>query len=139
VSDEYARKVLREMENNAELYAKKATELSDMLERAEAFLREMPGKVDIIVVGDGGPDWDKLEFTRNQSDGWRLWYGPDDEKGAWVTEASVEIKASAAKLLPLLVQRLMDTQTSKLSEVECGLEALSQVPFLKPPVDGGKK
>ncbi len=130
-----SQKLLRELEEKARLYAQKSTKMSNQLEEAEQFLQAMPGKMLIAVVGNR--HWDKLEFCR-KSDEWRLFYGTEAE-GAWVTEASVDIKAKAARLLPELVIKLLKTQTENLTAVEKGLEALSAIPFLKGSGQGGEK
>ena len=127
------KKVLREMEQKAKLYAAKSTQLSNQLEEAEQFLQQMPGKMQLTVMGNRPED--VLEFCR-VSDEWRLYYGVGED-GAWVTESTVQIKAAAARLLPFLVKKLMATQTDNLAKVETGLEALSGLPFLSDKNEGG--
>ncbi len=119
--DEFVR-TLRNKSNN---YALKTTKLSQSLEAAEAFLQEIPGKIE-VSVGEG---WEKLDFVRHSALGWKLWYGSDEE-GCWVTNAPVEIKAKAATLLPESLDTLVDSITGKLEAVEAGLEALKRIPFL---------
>ena len=121
------------MERKAKLYAAKSTQLSNQLEQAEQFLEQMPGKMQISVTGSS--KWDVLEFCR-KGEGWGLYYGVEED-GSWVTEAPVQVKAAAAKLLPELVERLITTQADKLSEVEIGLDALSGLPFLIAEDQGG--
>ncbi len=136
VTTDHSGKMLRELERKANEYASKATQLSTMLEQAEQFLQEMPGKIKIEVSEDNSPY--TLEFFRHQTDGWRLWYGVDQE-GSFVTDASVTEKAAAAKLLPELVNQLVSLQTQRLSQVEDALEALNTIPFLRSSgEDGGK-
>jgi len=120
--DEFVRS-LRDKSSN---YAVKATLLSQSLQAAESFLQQIPGKIE-VSVGEG---WHKLEFIKHSSFGWKLWYG-DDEDGGFVTSAPVEIKAEAAKLLPELLELLVESINGKLEAVDAGLDALKKIPFLE--------
>jgi hypothetical protein len=120
--DEFVRS-LREKSSN---YAVKATLLSQSLEAAESFLQQIPGKLE-VSVGEG---CHTLRFIKHSSLGWKLWYG-DDSEGVFVTSASVEIKAQAAKLLPELLELLVESINGKLEAVDAGLEALKKIPFLE--------
>lgn len=122
--NQQSEKMLRELNRKAKEFAEKSTRLSNQLEEAEAFLQEMPGKLE-VSVGEG---WGQLSFSRCQS-GWRLWYGSEQD-GELVTEASVETKAHAASLLPELVNRLFAVVSERLEQVDAGLTALKDVPFL---------
>jgi hypothetical protein len=117
---------VRTLRDRSSKYATRATLLSQSLEAAESFLQQIPGKIE-VSVGEG---WNKLEFMKRSSLGWKLWYG-DDQEGCFVTNASVEIKAEAAKLLPKLLEVLVESITGKLEAVDAGLESLKKIPFLE--------
>lgn len=118
--------MLRELNRKAKEYGEKATLLSNLLEEAEAFLNELPSKMH-VSVGEGD---NQLTFVRWESSDWRLWYG-DDQEGSLVTDAPVELKAKAARMLPQLVDVLFASVSERLSVVNEGLDALKQVPFLR--------
>jgi len=120
-------KMLRVLKHNATEYAEKATRLSNLLDEAETFFQEMPGKMEVAV--DQGNR--RLKLERWNSD-WRLLYS-EDQRVDLVTEATVDVKAMAAQLLPELVDRLASTVSQRLIDVDAGLEALRRVPFLNDP------
>ena len=128
-------KLLRDLKRKTKLYAEKTTQLSNMLEEVVDFLRQIPGKTEVVV---GDHQYDKLEFIRN-GDTWDLWYGPDSDEGGWVTKSSVSIKAAAAKMLPRLFEKLLGEQSAHLLEVEKGLEALNSLPLFSDDAQGGGK
>lgn len=125
--NQYSEGILRELRQKSEQFSAKSSRLSDSLSRAEEFLRDIPGKIQ-ISVGDGE---DTLGFFRaDRAGGWRLWYG-GEEYGQLVAQAPIEVKAKAAVLLPQLIREMLAAITTNLQDVEAGLEALDNSPFLK--------
>lgn len=125
--NQHSEDILRELRQKSVQFSEKSSRLSDSLSNAEEFLREIPGKIQ-ISVGDGE---DILTFLRtDRAGGWRLWYG-GAEFGQWVLQSPIEIKAKAAVLLPQLLRELLAAITTNLQDVEAGLEALNNSPFLK--------
>lgn len=123
-------KVLEELEEQSRLYSQKATLLSNLLEQAEQFLREMPGKV-AIQTGLPHRDFD-LAFIKMGGD-WRLVfveYEGETPKLVPVVQATILQKAEAAKLLPELYGLLVDKLTEGQAEIDRGLESLKDLPFL---------
>ena len=133
--NEHSEKLLRDLKRKTKLYAEKTTQLSNMLEEVVEFLRQIPGKTEVIVRHS---DYDKLEFIR-RGDEWDLWFGPEEVHigGGWVTSSSVTIKAAAAKMLPELFEKLLGEQSSHLLEVEKGLNALQSLPLFGEEPQGG--
>ena len=125
------------LQAQAETYAAKATQLSELLEEAAAFLQAQPGKIETRVCEhqSGGV----LSFSKYLGD-WKLTiaFEYDDREDDFyvVTEAPVAIKAQAAQLLPQLVEELFESQQSQLNEVEDGLQCLAAIPFLNVELDG---
>jgi hypothetical protein len=107
-------------------YGRKATELSELLEKALAFLREAPGKIEVSVEAQRG---ETLRFCRADVE-WHLVYAEHDGRGAPVTNAPVGIKVKAAQALPKLIEQLYAEQAARLEQVEAGLRALRTIPFL---------
>lgn len=135
------RDLLSDVNRKAEQYASKASQLSDLLEEAETFLQEMPGKIQTEAQGECGA----LAFRKGPA-AWRLYWREgcdyfDESSGEdWVlvTDASVVVKSLAAQVLPMLVERIFTTQEERLEEVEKALQCLATVPFLsvKPGKEG---
>ena len=124
-----AAEILLEMRQKSDRYAEKSTRLSELLERAECFLNELPGKVEITIADTKG----FLHFKRCQG-AWQLQYEADNtsfNNTFNVTEAPVHIKAAAAKLLPELIDTLLQVISERVSEVDAGLEALDTIEFLR--------
>lgn len=125
--NEHASKLLRDFKASADVYAKKCTALSNALEEIELFLQELPAKFELVVTSD---DFYELSFQRIKGV-WRLYIAWGDEVGVSVTEASVETKAKAAKLLPRLVNQLVEEQQERLQAVDEGLKSLQEIPFVQ--------
>lgn len=121
------RRVLREMKHESVLYARKTTELSDLLDEVEFFLQELPGKAGVEVLDTGQAGARRLAFNRYQNK-WRLLY-VDTTTGQWVpvTQASVPIKAKALAILPRLLDEIRRVQSDVVENVERGLQGLSQI------------
>jgi len=113
------------MQQKSEGYAEKTTRLSNRLEAAEQFLKQLPGKLEVSVWGGSNC----LSFTRCE-DGWCLWYSAEPD-GQRVTEAPVSVKAIAAQLLPELVDTLFARISDQTAQVDAGLEALDTIEFLR--------
>jgi hypothetical protein len=125
-------KLLQELQSQSILYSQKATLLSKLLEQAEQFLRQMPGKI-AIRTESSNSSYD-LGFAK-EGGIWRLelWRFEDDgmnSKIIPVTQANILQKATAATLLPELYERLKSTFTQGQAEIDRGLESLKDLPFL---------
>jgi len=122
--------VLKELQEQSRLYARKATLLSNLLEQAEHFLSEMPGKVAINTQSDY--ENYELSFLKTARS-WRLMleFREDGElKSVPVTQASILQKAEAAKRLPELYRLLQVRLTDGQAEIDRGLQSLQELPFL---------
>lgn len=132
-------KLLAELNLRAAKYAEKATQVSNLLQRAEYVFQEMPGKLQVLV-GDADDDGE-LSFQREEGK-WRLTFVTREEGGLShyvVTESPVEIKARAAKLLPELFNTLLDLQKERQDLLDNALEALKEIPFLDVPTSGNNE
>ena len=117
--------VARALRDNAERFAHKATQLSNRLAYAVDFLNSLEGKIDVRVT-DG---YAALSFERQPGGEWFLLYSTPDACYE-LTQASILLKAKAAKLLPKLFDKLMQESELRLAAVEEALEALNEIPFL---------
>lgn len=107
-------------------YGARATALSNYLEQVEMFLQHLEGKVETFVTSDDGS---LLAFERARG-GWRLAYGESDYSRTPVNEGSVELKAAAALLLPLLWSQIESRQANGIKLLDAALEAVESLPFV---------
>ena len=115
---------------NSEALALRSTKLSEMLEAAERFLRNLPAKVS-VSVGLGEPK--TLSFEKQRGE-WRLVFQKllgDEITEETVTDSSIDVKAEAAALLPELLERVDDLTRSRLTKVDEALQSLNESPFFK--------
>jgi hypothetical protein len=123
--------VLEQLKEQSRLYSQKATLLSNMLEQAEQFLRQMPGKVPVQTQTDHSEC--ELAFAKTGGD-WRLvlieFVNGSEAKGNTVTQGTILQKAEAARLLPELYQLLISKLTDGQEAIESGLRSLKELPFL---------
>jgi hypothetical protein len=134
MSRKHAEQMLKTLEDQSAEYAQKASRLSDLLELAECFLQEMPGKV-AAEFGDRTHLSGKIMFIRCQ-DEWRLVFESQElQEDEFVCESTVQVKARAAILLPELMRLIFDTRSSRLQMVEQALEGLEKLPFLAVGID----
>lgn len=123
--NQHSEEMLRVLNEHASEFAAKATLLSNMLEEVEAFLQRLEGKTPVEIIDDD----EVLTFSRDSGE-WRLLF-LDSGGHAVVTESSVSVKARAARLLPKLLDQLIERQQSRLVEVDEALAALKQLPLFK--------
>lgn len=123
-------KVLDELNKQSQVYSEKATLLSNLLEQAEQFFREMPGKVAIQTYREHCDQ--ELGFVKMGGE-WRLVLIEFEEgkpKLVPVTQSTILQKALAATLLPDLYQQLIEKLCEGQSEIDRGLQQLKELPFL---------
>jgi hypothetical protein len=121
--------ILDAVKKEGALYAKKATQLSDMLERAEWALQELPAKIPVRMFESEIEESPWLAFERFGGD-WRLVFHESELELYDVTSSNVNIKARAGTLLPDLYDLLINRIRENLSLVDGALEELENVPFL---------
>lgn len=122
--------LLEDLSAKSAEYARKATQLSNLLVQAEDFLQAMPGKREVAT---DRIDSFQLRFEKTNK-GWRLVISkssPDGiGPGVFVTESGLILKAEAATRLPELYKSIVVQFDSALALVDQGLEALRELPFL---------
>lgn len=110
-------------ERKSEEFAAKATMLSDALEQTVLVFCQLPGKVEASVEIPGGT----LQFGKISGD-WTVFVeerqGPAFKRTP-VVSCNIETKAQAAKLMHVLMNRVLERQLQKVSDIEQGLEALA--------------
>lgn len=114
---------VNEILEKSRLLAEKASFLSNRLDEAETFFRQLPGKVECYVQQEDA----RLTFSRESEDGWRLIFSRGNAK-TQVQKASVEIKAEAAHMLPLLYVAIQEAIASQIEDVEKALVCLIGCP-----------
>src|SRR5689334_22950676 len=100
--------VVDQLRRKSQLYSVAATMLSGLLEEAEAFFQDLPGKVEIVVS--------ETQFRLSLERQNKVWFfiiaSLDQQSNEWsrhrVTTASLPLKAKAAQMLPKLYQRFVD-------------------------------
>ena len=135
MSDQVTAEVLALLHDNAAALQRKSTLLSELIERVENFLNELPSKIEVLYKV---ADKKYLRFTRDK-ERWRLSYDDGGTGRLWLTEATVEIKAHAARFLPNLYSQLVTDQSKRLNEVEAALNALKNIPILREQIEEGSK
>jgi hypothetical protein len=124
-------KVEDQLKQEAALFARKATQLSNLLHQSETFLESLPGKMEVVTQEDS-EDY-QLQFVK-QRGGWLLLLAYNDGDGDWqdvpVTYGNLSQKIEAAKRLPELYKRLLDEISSSRTEIESSLKGLKELPFL---------
>jgi len=111
-------------------YAEKATRLSNLLEQAENFFCEMPGKTEVRT---SSPDDEYVLSFCKTHQGWRLFLESRDDsqnETAIVTQANIRKKAEAAKRLPELYKQLQSHIADLHAVMDRGLESIKGLPFL---------
>lgn len=116
---------LRKLRVTADEFAKKSTALSNKLEWAQAYLDELPSKLQVSV----GVEGTGLLMLLRHKDGWYLCYGTNKNNSELVVNASLLVKSKAALLLGELFGKLSTAMAEQLQDVEVGLEALKDSPF----------
>ena len=97
IAVEDKQRIYDQLQRESDAYAKKSTQLSNLLLEAEHFLQELSGKIAVEVnIGHGN-----LGFFKHGGV-WRLYYDIQP-----VTEADVKVKANAARTLPKLFEQLV--------------------------------
>jgi hypothetical protein len=121
--------ILETLQASSREYARKATQLSNLLVDAEQFVREMPGKIEVHTEVERGEAC--LSFEKSKND-WALILRLEgyDERPVRVSQANIQQKAEAAKQLPALYGLLLHHFSSMQIQVDRGLDALKELPFL---------
>lgn len=118
--------LMKQIEMRGEKFGLEATALSDNIVRLEQRLQRLHGKEAVDVEAEGV----SLSFDGDGSEWW-LWIADDASSGGAGSErswerlraASIERKAAAVRLVPMLLEKIAAAQEKKLSRVE---EALGQ-------------
>jgi hypothetical protein len=106
-----------------------ATILSLAIEQADDYLRELPGKIEVVVDLD---ETCKLALTKFKGD-WHLWvlhHGNGSIEFQLARQATVEQKVEIAKLLPILYQKLLEGLSNRKTSLSEGIDELRKLPFL---------
>lgn len=130
---------LVDLQERTKEFSKKATQLSERIEKVQEVLQNLPGKFFAAVPLDGG----LLAFSRYHGE-WQLTHAmsalpiPLAASAASaandfspLTAATIQIKARAAYVLPTLIEALAQQASEQLERVNEGLEAIEGIPFLK--------
>lgn len=124
-------RILMDLREKSTEYALKATQLSNLLQQAEEFLREMPGKVEVATPIDQLGHSLALERRGKE---WSLvllrWHDDEINESNIVTRSSIAVKANAARLLPSLYLILVDHVEAAHEDVAIALASLGDLPFL---------
>lgn len=131
--------LMKQIETRGEKFGLEASALSDNIHRLEQRLARLHGKEGVDVEADGV----SLSFDGDGS-GWHLWIADDassggaDSERSWqhLRSASIERKAAAVRLVPMLLEKLAAAQEKKLSRVE---EALGKANLLLSDVLADRK
>lgn len=122
--------LMKQIEMRGEKFGLQATALSDKIVRLEQRLRSFHGKEAVDVEAEGV----SLSFDGDGSEWW-LWIADDSSSGEAGSErswerlrgASIERKAAAVRLIPMLLEKLAAAQAKKLGRLE---DALGQANLL---------
>lgn len=115
--------------SDAAFFGIAANELSDRLERLQVRLSTLPAKAE-TTVSDGQCS---LTFCRHQGD-WTLLVSMNEGGGNSstyiLTKATIEIKATAARLVPELIKTIANKFARQREMVELAVNALNEADLL---------